>query len=77
MGLASSIGIISGINYAELASQLAQLEARPILLLQSKQANLETVSAELSTLSIQLSGLQSASNSLSSLSNFNTNAISY
>jgi len=76
MGLASSTGIISGINYADLASQLAELEARPIFLLQSQQANLESVSAELSTLSIQLSGLQSAANSLSSLSNFNTNTVS-
>ncbi len=76
MGLASSVGIISGINYADLASQLAELEARPIFLLQSQQAKLESVSAELSTLSIQLSGLQSAANSLSSLSNFNTNTVS-
>lgn len=76
MGLASSTGIISGINYSELASQLAELEARPILLLQTKQAKLESVSAELSTLSVQLSGLRSAAKSLSSLSNFNANTVS-
>ncbi len=76
MGLASSTGIISGINYSDLISQLTELESRPILLLQSQKANLETVSAELSTLSVTLSSLQSAASGLSSFSNFNANTVS-
>jgi len=76
MGITTSIGLISGINFTELISQLVQVEEKPILLLQSRKASLETVSAELSTLSIKLSGLKSAASSLSSLSNFNTNTVS-
>ncbi len=76
MGLASSVGIISGIDYGNLVSQLVDLESRPILLLQSKKADLQTVSAELSTLSVKLSALQTAASSLSSFSNFNTNTVS-
>lgn len=76
MGLTSATGLISGINFNEVVSQLSALEARPILFLQSQKAGLETVSAELSTLSVQLSALQSAATSLSSLSNFNSNSIS-
>ena len=76
MGLASSVGIISGIDYGNLVSQLVDLTSRPILLLQSKKADLQTVSAELSTLSVKLSALQTAASSLSSFSNFNTNTVS-
>jgi len=76
MGLTSATGLISGINFNEAVEQLVQLESRPIQLLQSRKAGLESKSVELSTLSIQLSGLQSAANSLSSLSNFNANTIS-
>ena len=76
MGLASSTGIISGINYSDLISQLTELEARPIQLLQSRKTSLETVSAELSSLSVVLSSLKSASSNLSSLSNFNANTVS-
>ena len=76
MGLASSVGIISGIDYGTLVAQLVDLEARPIILLQSQKADLQTVSGELSTLSVKLSALQSAANSLSSFSNFNANSVS-
>ena len=76
MGITSATGLISGINFNEVVSQLAELESRPIQLLQSKKANLQTVSAELSTLGVKLSGLQSAASSLSSLSNFNASSIS-
>lgn len=76
MGLTSSTGLISGINFNEAVSQLVELESRPILLLQSRKAKLETVSAELSALSVKLSGLQSAATGLTSLSNFNANSVS-
>ncbi len=76
MGLASATGLISGINFNDVVSQLSELESRPILLLQSKRADLETVSAELSTLSVKLSALQSASTSLSTLTNLNTKTVS-
>ena len=75
-GLTSATGLISGINFSEAISQLVELESRPITLLQSRKANLQTVSAELSTLSVRLSSLRTASNNLSSLSNFNVNTIS-
>ncbi|MDT7041835.1 flagellar filament capping protein FliD [Candidatus Nitronereus thalassa] len=76
MGLTSATGLISGINFNEVVSQLVELESQPILLLQSRKASLETVSAELSTLSVKLSGLQSAASKLSSLANFNVNSVS-
>ena len=76
MGITSATGLISGINFNDVVSQLAELESKPILLLQSKKADLQTVSAELSTLGVKLSGLQSAASSLSSLSNFNASTIS-
>lgn len=76
MGLTSATGLISGINFNDAVSQLAELEARPITLLQIQKARLESVSAELSSLSLQLSGLKSAASNLASLSSFNTNTVS-
>jgi len=76
MGLSTATGLISGINFGEVVSQLVLIEQRPIQLLQIQRAQLETVSAELSTLSIRLSSLQSAASSLSDLSSFNANAVS-
>jgi len=76
MGITSATGLISGINFNEVVSQLAELESRPILLLQSKKSDLQTVSAELSTLGVKLSSLQNAASSLSSLSNFNASTVS-
>ena len=76
MGISATTGLISGINFGDLVSQLVQIEERPILLLQSRKADLNTVSAELSTLSVKLSSLKTASSSLTSLPNFNTNTVS-
>lgn len=76
MGLTSATGLISGINFNEAVSQLAELEARPITLLQIQKSQLESVSAELSSLSLQLSGLKSAASNLASISQFNTNTVS-
>ena len=75
-GLTSATGLISGINFNDAISQLVELESRPIKLLQSRKANLQTVSAELSALSVRLSSLRTASNNLSSLSKFNLNTVS-
>ena len=52
MGISAATGLISGINFADLVNQLVQIEEQPILLLQSRKADLNTVSAELSTLSV-------------------------
>jgi len=75
-GLSTATGLISGINFNEAISQLVEIESRPITLLQTRKANLQTVSAELSTLSVRLSPLRTASSNLSSLSNFNLNTVS-
>ena len=59
-GITAGIGLISGINTADLIDQLMALEARPILSLQGRVAQLDTkttawMSVSASLLSLKLS----------------------
>ena len=75
MGVASSLGLISGINYVELVNSLIQLEGRPITMLQSKKVGIQEKMGALSALSIKLSSLKSASETLDDESMFNTKSV--
>lgn len=59
MGVASSLGLISGINYEELVSKLISLERNPITLLQNKKKDIELKMGAFSALTIKLSSLKS------------------
>jgi len=75
MGVASSLGLISGINYQDLVSKLISLERRPVTLLQNRKLDIQTKMGALDSLSIKLSSLKSASEALDDESMFNTKSI--
>ncbi len=60
MGVASSLGLISGIDYEELVSKLISLERNPITLLQNKKTDIELKMGAFSALDIKLSSLKSS-----------------
>jgi flagellar capping protein FliD len=65
MGVASSLGLISGINYEELVSKLISLERNPITLLENRKTDLQGKVGALDTLSVKLASLKSAADTLS------------
>jgi len=75
MGVASSLGLISGINYEELVSKLILLERGPITLLESRKADIQEKMGALDALSIKLSSLKSAAENLNDESMFNTKSV--
>jgi len=75
MGVASSLGLISGINYEELVSKLILLERGPITLLESRKTDIQTKMGALDALSIKLSSLKSAAENLNDESMFNTKSV--
>lgn len=77
MGITSTVGLSSGINFDEIVAKLLEFEQRPITLLKDKRASFEKTIAELSNLRIQLSGLRSKAETLASLTNFNVNSVTW
>lgn len=75
MGVSSSLGLISGINYEELVSKLILLEKGPITLLQNKKTDIQTKMGALDSLSVKLSSLKSAAETLDDESMFNTKTV--
>ena len=75
MGVASSLGLISGINYEDLVSKLILLDRGPITLLQNKKADIQTKMGALNSLSVKLSSLKSAAETLDDESMFNTKSV--
>lgn len=77
MGITSTVGLTSGINFDDLVAKLLEFERRPVTLLKEKRSSFEKTIAELSNLRIQLSGLRTKAAALSSLANFNGNAVTW
>jgi flagellar hook-associated protein 2 len=75
MGVSSSLGLISGINYEELVSKLILLERGPITLLQNRKIDIQTKMGALDSLSVKLSSLKSAAETLDDESMFNTKSV--
>ncbi|MBW1839738.1 MAG: flagellar filament capping protein FliD, partial [Deltaproteobacteria bacterium] len=75
MGVASSLGLISGINYQDLVSKLISLERRPVTLLQNRKVDIQSKMGALSSLSVKLSSLKAASEALDDESMFNTKSV--
>jgi flagellar hook-associated protein 2 len=76
MGVASSLGLISGINYQELVSKLILLERRPVTLLQNRKVGIQEKMGALDALSVKLSSLKAAAETLDDESMFNTRSVS-
>ncbi len=76
MGVASSLGLISGIDYEELVSKLIMLERNPVTLLENRKTSLKLKIGALSDLDIKLSSLKSAAEILNNEDLFNTKTIS-
>ena len=55
MGVASSLGLISGIDYEELVNKLVLLERNPITLLENRKTDIELKMGALDALGIKLS----------------------
>ena len=75
MGVASSLGLISGIDYEELVSKLISLERNPITLLQNKKTDIELKMGAFSALDIKLSSLKSTAEILNDEALFNAKSI--
>ncbi|MCK5422391.1 MAG: hypothetical protein KAJ08_09510, partial [Deltaproteobacteria bacterium] len=75
MGVASSLGLASGINYEELVSKLISLERRPVTILENRKAGIKEKIGALDALSIKLSSLKSAAKSLNDANMFNTRSV--
>jgi flagellar hook-associated protein 2 len=75
MGVASSLGLISGINYEDLVSKLILLERGPVTILQNRKADIQTKMGALDAMSIKLSSLKSAAETLDDESMYNTKTV--
>lgn len=75
MGITATTGLISGINFTDLISQLIELERRPVTLLEEQRTSVQTLSAEFSNLSVRLSALRSQAASAAEIASFNPNAV--
>ena len=76
MGIVSSTGLSSGINYQELIAKSLEIERRPITLLEERKVSLSTISAEYTKLSTTLSTLKASSTALADVAAFNPNTTS-
>ena len=76
MGIVSSIGLSSGINFQELIAKSLEIEQRPIKLLEERKISLGAVNAEYTKLSTTLSSLKASSNALADIAAFNPNTLS-
>ena len=76
MGISSSVGLISGINFGELIQRSVEIERRPIVLLEDRKISLQTVSAEFSAFSLSLSAFKTSASTLAGISSFNPNTVS-
>lgn len=76
MGIVSSTGLSSGINYQELIAKTLEIEQRPIKLLEERKSSLSTISAEYTKLSTTLSSLKASSSALADIAAFNPNTLS-
>jgi len=69
--ITSSIGLISGINTADIIDQLIELESRPRQLVQQRNTELQARQTAYQTVNAQLLGLKSAATDLSLVTTFN------
>ena len=70
-GISTGIGLISGINTAELINQLMALEARPITLLQRRVQGIDIQRTAFVGLSAQLLAIRNAATNFNSIAFFN------
>ena len=75
MGVASSLGLISGIDYEELVSKLISLERNPITLLENRKTDLALKMGAFNALDLKLSSLKSSAEILNNESMFNTKSV--
>ena len=75
MGVASSLGLISGIDYEELVSKLVLLERNPITLLENRKTDLALKMGAFNALDLKLSSLKSSAEILNNETMFNTKAV--
>ena len=75
MGVASSLGLISGIDYEELVNKLVLLERNPITLLENRKTDIELKMGALDVLGIKLSSLKSSAAILNDEAKFNTKSV--
>ncbi|MEM6755536.1 MAG: flagellar filament capping protein FliD [Planctomycetota bacterium] len=69
--ISSSVGLISGINSAEIIDQLIAIESRPRQLVEEQNTQLTAQQTAYQTVSAQLLGLQSAASDLALITTFN------
>ncbi|MBF0505335.1 MAG: flagellar filament capping protein FliD [Nitrospirae bacterium] len=70
--ISAGTGLVSGINYAQLISELTAVDQQPITQMQQRQQDYQLQIAALSTLSTNLSSFKSALDTLNSADQFNT-----
>ncbi len=76
MGITSSTGLVSGIDIESIISQLQEVERRPIIQLQARQATFQTQISSLFNVSSKLSTLLAVATSVNNPANFNTRTAS-
>jgi flagellar hook-associated protein 2 len=72
MGVAASRGLISGIDFNAMISQLMAIERKPLELMDSKKAGLSTKIEAFRSINLKLISLHAAAEGLNKKSNFNT-----
>lgn len=77
MGITSTVGLSSGINFDDLIGKLLAVERRPIGILEQRKTSFEKTIAAFSALRITLSDLRAKATALSSLANFNDKAVTW
>ena len=75
MGVASSLGLISGIDYEELVNKLVLLERNPITLLENRKTDLALKMGAFNALDLKLSSLKSSAEILNNETMFNTKSV--
>ncbi|MFQ5455996.1 MAG: flagellar filament capping protein FliD [Nitrospirota bacterium] len=76
MGISSITGLVSGMDYNSLVTQLMDIERKPINLLESKQNNYELKVADILSLTTKLSSFKSSLETLNSSEKFNIKTVS-
>lgn len=76
MGISSSTGIVSGLNYDQIVTQLMQLEQKPITLLQNRQKDYQVKIASFLDISTKLSSFKATLDALNNAESFNTKSAS-
>ena len=76
MSITSSVGLISGIDTAALIDQLIELEARPITLIEARNATLTAQQAAFQDLDSRLLAMKLSADKLANVNTFRTTTVS-